>query len=222
MNKEEFLLRLERLLYDIPREEREEALEYYRNYFADAGEENEAAVLAELGSPEKAAAGIREGLAAPEGGSLEHPPVFSGKAKESSGTGRNWRSAFRDMDKQSRMILLIITAILAFPVWSGAAAGLLGLLAGAVCLILGIVLALGVLSVGGAVGGLACAAVGIYVCARALPYGLLLLGVGLLLLAVGCISVVLLLLLCSKTFPWLVGAASDLLRRLWKWGRSLA
>ena len=42
MNREEFLSQLERLLYDIPAQEREEALEYYNGYFDDAGNEKEA------------------------------------------------------------------------------------------------------------------------------------------------------------------------------------
>ena len=56
MNREEFLSQLERLLYDIPAQEREEALEYYNGYFDDAGKEKEAEVIQELGSPGKVAA----------------------------------------------------------------------------------------------------------------------------------------------------------------------
>ena len=53
MNKEEFLMKLEALLLDVPGDERREALEYYRNYFEDAGQENEAKIIEELESPEK-------------------------------------------------------------------------------------------------------------------------------------------------------------------------
>ena len=42
MNKDMFLMQLEQLLSKIPREEREEAMDYYRSYFEDAGMENEA------------------------------------------------------------------------------------------------------------------------------------------------------------------------------------
>ena len=42
MRRKEFLEQLERLLWDIPEQERKEALEFYENYFDDAGEENEA------------------------------------------------------------------------------------------------------------------------------------------------------------------------------------
>lgn len=62
MNKEHFLQELEYLLSDLAEDERETALEYYRDYLEEAGPEHEAEVLAHLGSPEKVAAEIRWGL----------------------------------------------------------------------------------------------------------------------------------------------------------------
>ena len=63
MNREGFLEGLARLLADIPENERQEALEFYNNYFDDAGPENEARVIEELGgTPERAAASIRAEL----------------------------------------------------------------------------------------------------------------------------------------------------------------
>lgn len=62
MNRKEFLAQLERLLYDVPVQERDEALDYYNSYFDDAGEENESSVIQELGSPGKVAAIIKADL----------------------------------------------------------------------------------------------------------------------------------------------------------------
>lgn len=62
MNKQEFMNKLEQLLADIPEDERAEALNYYEDYFLDAGEENEASIIEELESPEKVALNIKEGL----------------------------------------------------------------------------------------------------------------------------------------------------------------
>lgn len=62
MNKTEFLEQLERLLYDIPEQEREEALDFYRSYFEDAGEDQESNVIQELGNPGKVAAIIKADL----------------------------------------------------------------------------------------------------------------------------------------------------------------
>ena len=50
MNRMEFMAELERLLADMPEEERQAAVQYYADYFADAGEANEADVIRELGS----------------------------------------------------------------------------------------------------------------------------------------------------------------------------
>ena len=41
MSRWEFMRRLEELLFDIAPAEREEALQYYNDYFNDAGKENE-------------------------------------------------------------------------------------------------------------------------------------------------------------------------------------
>ena len=62
MSRREFLAQLERLLWDIPVQEREEALEFYNSYFDDAGAENESSVIQELGSPGKVAAIIKADL----------------------------------------------------------------------------------------------------------------------------------------------------------------
>lgn len=56
MRRAEFMKELEYLLQDIPDEEKEEALAYYRDYLEEAGDENEEQVIREFGSPERVAA----------------------------------------------------------------------------------------------------------------------------------------------------------------------
>lgn len=51
MNKELFIRDLRRFLADLPEEERNAAIQYYEDYFNDAGPEREQQVIAELGSP---------------------------------------------------------------------------------------------------------------------------------------------------------------------------
>ena len=62
MNRIQFMLELAALLQDISVEERTEAMKYYNDYFDEAGEENEAEIIRELGSPAKVAAEIKAGL----------------------------------------------------------------------------------------------------------------------------------------------------------------
>jgi len=59
MNRTRFMRELEQLLKDLPDSERREAIQYYNDYFDDAGPENEAKVIQELGSPELVAHTIR-------------------------------------------------------------------------------------------------------------------------------------------------------------------
>ena len=62
MRKEEFFKRLEYLLQDMPEQDKEEALQYYRDYLEEAGPEREEKVIGEFGSPERVAAIIRADL----------------------------------------------------------------------------------------------------------------------------------------------------------------
>lgn len=73
MRRAEFMKELEYLLQDIPDEEKEEALAYYRDYLEEAGDENEEQVIREFGSPERVAAIIRSDL----NGNLENGGEFT-------------------------------------------------------------------------------------------------------------------------------------------------
>ena len=48
MNRIEFMTELASLLQDIPAEERRDAMQYYNDYFDDAGEDQEQQVIDEL------------------------------------------------------------------------------------------------------------------------------------------------------------------------------
>lgn len=58
MNRKQFMEELRQLLTGISEEERVEALQYYEDYFDDAGAENEQQVIEELGTPQKVASTI--------------------------------------------------------------------------------------------------------------------------------------------------------------------
>lgn len=62
MSKAEFMRQLESLLQNISEQERQEALQYYDDYFNDAGPENEQSVIEALGNPARVAENIRRDL----------------------------------------------------------------------------------------------------------------------------------------------------------------
>lgn len=93
MDKREYLDRLRMQLSDLTFEERGEALEYYEEYFADAGEENEEEVILSLGAPEQVAEQIKAGLHKEEKGMFtengyrekiesDNPPEVYGRKTE--------------------------------------------------------------------------------------------------------------------------------------------
>lgn len=62
MNRADFMNQLESLLTSIAPAEREEAIQYYNDYFDDAGEENEQEVIEALGNPARVAENIKRDL----------------------------------------------------------------------------------------------------------------------------------------------------------------
>ncbi len=84
MNRADFMKELTELLADVSPTEREEAIQYYNDYFDDAGAENEQSVIASLGSPAQLAKTIKTGLA--DGGNVGEftEKGFSGYESKSS------------------------------------------------------------------------------------------------------------------------------------------
>ncbi len=98
MNRDLFLFKLEQLLYDIPKEERDEAMDYYRGYFDDAGAENEAVVLEELESPQAIADSIKEALRSTGdmSGGLKNPPQVR-DGRDQAGSAEDIKAFFQEV-----------------------------------------------------------------------------------------------------------------------------
>ena len=77
MNKQTYLAKLAQLLAPLPEQERQDALNYYEEYFDAAGPEAEDATAAELGDPADAARKILEGegLMLDSAQAAENPPT---------------------------------------------------------------------------------------------------------------------------------------------------
>ena len=61
MTKTEYMKVLSKKLRRLPKEDYERAVEYFEEYFADAGPENEQKAIEDLGTPEEAARGTDHG-----------------------------------------------------------------------------------------------------------------------------------------------------------------
>lgn len=138
MNKETYLRFLRAYLTNrLPAGEVEDIVNYYTEYFADAGEGREAAVMAELGSPEHLARQILG-----ERGQEELVPSGSEAEKKYDYTGGNYRvpedlPAVRSgIPTWAYVLLLVLAAMIAGPILLGLVFGL-GL-AGLLCVLIGL------------------------------------------------------------------------------------
>lgn len=186
MNKQEFLRVLELLLQDIPKEEREEALRYYRGYFEDAGIENEQSIIEELGSPQKVAEAVKADFSTPpvvyeepeqeeekkEKESVEFSNHFTGKSSDS-------KSENKKGNKTGRTAIIIICIILAIPLIFAGGFHIFGLLFS----ILGVILGL-------TVSGLVGVGVSIFIIVRGAMISAISMGSGVFLIGIGILGTV--------------------------------
>lgn len=89
MDKKEFLSQLQAGLAGLPPEERVAAVQYYTEYFDDAGVDSEADVIAELGDPTELAAAVCQANGLPAPDSEKAPkgvtPIFVGPGRATGG-----------------------------------------------------------------------------------------------------------------------------------------
>lgn len=240
MNRTQFMEQLGKLLSDIPEAERQEALDYYENYFEDAGAEKEDSVIRELGSPGKVAAIIKADLKESSQDYAEYtergyqdsrskdaqmPERYHFGAsgdREQKETDREKRARWRAQrgyhaeQKKSNapMILTIVLLVFLSPFLAGALGGVLGVLLCIVFLPFILVFGLGAAVFALAVGGVFCLVTGIGACAAYPAIGMLTIGIGCLMLAVGILALLALIQIAWKLLPMLLRKTTDFCSQL--------
>lgn len=223
MNKEEFLRELARLLQNIPDSERIEALQYYEDYFNDAGLENEQKVLEELGTPRKVADTIKDGLLAnmdcrenAAGSSTGHETIHQNTTGYQSTAGGQSATVYQNtvggqnmatyqnppVQKEEGMpvwaiVLIVIGCIFCSPVIIALAAVIVAVMSVLFALVIGF--------------GVSCAATlfaGLVVTIMGLGHiivspfsGMIVTGVGLICFAVGILFMMITVFLCGCAIP---------------------
>ncbi len=238
MSREEFLKELERLLSGISEEERADALAFYRSYFEDAGESNEASILKELESPQKVADTIlsdlrqdadQPGAGGASGGRDGSEDVFDSGSRDGSedisGTGGWDKSADFGFDgyggaggyrytgerKSGAAVTVgVIVAVLTSPIWLSLLLVAAGVLLAVVATLFGLALAVVCVMAALVVTGFMLFVTGIGLVFGGNPaVGTGLMGGGLIVLALGLLSVLLMVWVFGVLLPWA-------LRGLWR------
>lgn len=218
MSRVEFMGQLERLLADLPESDRLDAIAYYNDYFDEAGPENEATVIQELGSPGKVAAIIKADLNASGNERAEYTEqgYTDGRDGVNLNTPTRRETGYRE-PKQKRKIplaLLIVLLIFASPVIFGAGGGLLGGLLGLIGGLFGIIVAVVACGASFLVGGAVCFVYGIFRLAFSPVEGLATMGVGGIMLALGLVLAVLIAWAVFKWLPALFRGIVNLIQKL--------
>lgn len=231
MSRTEFMERLKTLLSDLEREEREEVIRYYEDYFDDAGKDQEQAVITQLESPEAVARTIKLDLQSKD--TLEkgeywengyHNPVFEEKyelekANQLQETNsyekeQNQRQQKQTTTKQpkdhSKTVLIVLVCILASPFILSALGGVLGLVLGILGVVIGLFIACVALAVSLTIAGIFTFISGFGLLAVRTPTAVVMFGVGLILLAIGLLFTLLTIVIVSKFFPFLIRSISNL------------
>ena len=242
MRKQEFLDSLEQLLWDLKEEDRREAMQYYIDYFEDAGISEEQDVIEEFGRPEKVAARIKvemteehseyseqgfEDIRFEENSRTMLKPAedaFQKEEWETVGEDVIQKKEKKEKKKLKPGILILIVALAVFaapvllPLILGAAALLLGLLLGAIALIGSLLLGGLAVILSIALGGLASGGIlivhGIIRLFTLPAMGAISLGVGSLFFAAGIIAALALIWMTLNLFPKVLKGTKNLFTKL--------
>ena len=227
MDRAQFMRELESLLADISETERREALEFYENYFDDAGPENEESVIRELGSPRKVAAIIKADL---KGNAEQYeygeytergyedprtkeqgqmPEKYTGESGE---TGKG--NCFFRKGNQAVLILAVILLVFISPFVKGAFGGILTFVIGILLLPFWLIVGLGIGSVILLIFGIVAIGAGVGICATMTGTGIMSMGIGCLLIALGILMVLGLISIAIRIVPKWFRKITDFCSRL--------
>lgn len=231
MRKEEYLQKLEKLLYNIPAEDREEALQFYRDYLEDAADAADE-VLAALGTPEELAQNIRKDLYGDNvagdftrtnqelPGTYRVPfskdGKFSGAGDSAQGTNGSYRNSGSgnyefDAKKECKIrkgklsvgqwILILILCLCAAPVILPVCGGLLTALIAIVVVIVALVLGIGVAGIALVIAAIAIVIVALVKLITTPLSALIMIGGGLLSAGIGLIGIAIMAGVIFKVLP---------------------
>ena len=242
MSRTEYMRELDALLQGISKEEREEALQYYNDYFDDAGSENEEKVIEELGSPAKLADTICAGINGNPGetenygeygergyrdsrfDTSESPArrqySYTGNTNQGYSYAGNQGYGSGQMTKPPRkksgigkVILIICILVIGVPIVVPTA---FGLLLAAFGVLIGLAVAVFAVFIAAIAVAFAGILVGIHGFGQLFyspVLGIGMLGAGCLMLAVGTVVTVLIGLGCIKLIPMMFRGVVDLCRK---------
>lgn len=227
MNRIEFMTELAALLQDISVEERVEAMQYYNDYFDDAGQENEQRVIEELGNPVKVAAMIKADLNGQKGEGAEYRETGYAdtrfEEKEMPADREYYKDEKRAPKSSPVLKVLLIIAIILFgvPIVIPVAVAVIISVFALVVSLFAVFLALVVASIAVVIAGVSVFCIGLISMIPEMVVGIAMIGAGLILTVLGIIATVGSVRLCIVVFPGIIRGIVWVCRRPFQ-GRMVA
>lgn len=214
MNRIEFMTELAALLQDVPEEERRDAMQFYNDYFDDAGVDKEEEVISELESPGRVAGKIKADLLGQKdtGEYTETGYQESGGYKKNvpaAGEERqNRQEQFRDSEEKgpwtSNVLKIILIAAIIFigaPVIIPCALAIIAVVAAGIIALFCFFFAIVLCFVALAIVGVVLVVAGFVALIPEIAVGLALIGTGLILGVIGTVGTVAGVKLCIVMIP---------------------
>lgn len=214
MNRTEFMKQLEMYLSGMPKNERDEALKYYIDYFNDAGPENEQSVIAEFGSPKQVADTILKEF----GGKTQcdSNTTYTTYANTAyNNTTYNTVPPTKEKDNAAKILGIVLTIVL-FPVWFPILASIFGVLFGFFMAAIAVFIAFACVTLVLILVGLLLVILGIMGLFSIPVGGLWLAGVGAIMMALGILFLLATIWLFGKALPAMIAGIGTLWKKIFK------
>ena len=189
MNRLEFIEQLKKQLNKLPFDETKEAVDYYEQYFDEAGEENEQAVIAELGSPSAVASQIIAEFA------VKDENLDSSPRRGLSGV---WFGILAVFASPIALPIALTVVILALTL---------------VIVMFTLIASIAVTGFALLLGGIFCAGVGVLVAFQSFSTFVFYLGTGTFMFGLGVLMIIPTVALSKKCFSWLTKQMSKFVLR---------
>lgn len=190
MTRQEYMEQLKKYLKRLPKEDHENAIEYFSEYFDEAGLQKEQQVMKELGEPKEAARELLLNLLQEsvendqdivEEKAAVQPEAASGGKKRSPG----------------KIILLAILVLCASPVSLALLVGVLAVLLAVVITATAVIFSLGITSIAATAGGIVTVGFGATLVLKSAAAACMMIGGGFLMAGIGILAGVLTIYICK-------------------------
>lgn len=232
MRREEFMTELALLLQDISAEERMEAMQYYNDYFDDAGKDQEEHIVEQLGSPAKVATEVKAGLHPQEEETAEYRDTgyadtrfeYRDSLAEKKDNKHGYEGSHTSVvgkeekepwtNKPLKVVLTVLVILAAVPILGPILAGIAAAVLGIVAAIIAVFAALVIGAAAILFAGIGVIVAGIITLFTNTATGLLVMGIGFILSVIGMIGTVAAVKLCVVVFPGIIRGIAHLGRKI--------